>query len=169
MRTLSLLGMVGVILFAPAAQGANYSLVAMTPTGALVFDRTYNHWRHGYRITAEVIVLPEPTPFAGLMMQRIDIFEEWDCIGWRHRIVRRNYRTLDGRYLYTSAAVSPWAGAPPSHDEAIAAGLACSPDPEPVTEVFRDLETLQRVYFERLSAGRLAGRSSNLIEAAAAP
>lgn len=148
-----------------AAPAGKYHVLGMSRSGALLLDRSTARWWYGYRRVSNVLILPEPVPYAGLMLQRIDVAMDWDCEARQYRVYLRIWRTLGGRYVRSRRVREPWVIAGRKSDADLARRLVCAAEQPVHVESFADLESAEALYFGRLERGELAEGTAMISQA----
>lgn len=152
---------------ASAAAAGELQVISMTEAGALAMDPSHKVYEHpGHVRTKAELILPEPEPYYGRMIERVEIAQEWECNRGERKTTRRNFYTGNGQYVRTEPVNQPWAKVPPESDHAPLIAAVCEGKPIEKAERFSDAEALKEAYRERLERGQVDQPSSRLVREA---
>lgn len=166
MRRLVFVALAMPVLASPSVAG-ELQVISMTEAGVLAMDpaeKVYEHPGH-FRTKAE-LVLPKPEPYYGLMIERVEIAQEWECNRGERKTTRRNFYTGNGRYVRTEPSNQTWSKVQPESDHAPLIEAVCKGKPLVKAERFSDVNALKDAYRKRLAKGEVAKASSALVSEA---
>lgn len=158
---------VAALAFGGHALAGDYHVVSVTRDGLIAIDPDRRSWEHpGHVDTPAQLILPQPHPYYGLMIQRVEVTNEWRCKTRLHRVSMRSLYSDTGRYVRSERAAEPWVTVDPDSDLSEMLDFACSRRPFQSVQRFRDIATLQKAYLTSLKGERVRRGTTPLLERA---
>ena len=150
----------------PAVAG-DFHVVSATRAGLVAVDPERRSREHpGHVNTPAHLILPQPHPYYGLLIQRVEVTNEWRCKDRLHRVSMRSFYSDSGRYVRSERGTQPWVTVDPDSDLSAMLEFACTSRPFRPVQTFDDLATLQKAYLSDVKGGRVSTRTTPLLERA---